>query len=198
MKARVRLRPTTPTPNPFARVARIIAKGEPSPEWIVRGLEQFSDMVGRRSSLRPKQAERALAETHEAAKALMRYLPLYQHLPTGFGCPDEVTVVLGALPKIVKDLERVNRKKPSGRPLDVRREICAAVIVEIWKLIHGEAEPRSEQLQQACNEYWRACGGEQIGDTEDPENWRRTAKRASDGANEGWVRSILVAVQNPP
>ena len=82
---------------------------------------------------------------------------------------------------------------------DVRREICAAVIIEAWKLLHGEAEPRSESFEQACADYWQACGGEEIGETNDPSNWRWSIERALKKA-EGyqWVNKVLTMARNAP
>jgi hypothetical protein len=66
-------------------------------------------------------------------------------------------------------LERIGR-----RPI-VRREICAAVIVEACKIIHVMAEPRSVRFNKRAKnigELAEANRGEQIGETDEIENWR--------------------------
>jgi hypothetical protein len=176
-------------PNPaFAGIATIIAKGNP-PEWLVRGLEHFSacDELSRTTP----EHQKTFHQMQEAADTLLRWLPIFRHLPFGLGCPDDVTLVLDALPRIKTQLDRLV-EKPVGRPPDARRKVCAGVIVESWRLIHGKAEPYSLQLQQACKEYWQACGGEEIGETDDLENWRRHAL----AADNPWIREILLGVQN--
>jgi hypothetical protein len=115
------------------------------------------------------------------------------NLPYGIEYPEDVAVVLDALPRIKKDLDRLDQKQIGRRP-DAQREICAAVIVEAWKIIHGRAKPRSLKLEQVCSDYWRACGGEQIGGWDDPENWRRPIKRALE-TDHSWISLVLLAVQ---
>jgi hypothetical protein len=178
----------------FAHVARIIAKGDP-PKWLVLGLTQFSGGIGVDISDEDRQLfETQIRRMHEAAATLMKWLPIWGQLPYGIQYPEDVAVVLDALPRIKKDLDRLDQKQIGRRP-EVQREICAAVVLEAWKIIHGRAEPRSLQLQGACSDYWRACGGEQIGETDDPENWRRPVKRALATDHE-WISLVLLAVQN--
>ena len=66
--------------------------------------------------------------------------------------------------------------------------ICAEVIVEAWKLIHGKAEPRSEKVYEACEEYWQACGGP----ASDLNNWRRHVEKASAKNANPWIREVLI------
>lgn len=176
--------------NPvFVEVARRIAKGEP-PLWLLIGLTHFGEGIGTDTSDVRKQLKNIVEQMHDAAGVLLKWLPLYQQPQYGLKCPDDVTVVLDALPRIREDLERVN-KQGLGRPPNVRREICAAVAVEAWRLLRGKAELRSEELYEVCSEYWRACGGGEIGETDDIENWRRPVKVGSDLI---WVRDVLSAI----
>jgi hypothetical protein len=176
----------------FVEVARKIARGEP-PIWLLIGLNHFGTPEDGRE-LKPGEFKPVVEQMQQAATTLLRWLPIYQHLPFGIQCPDDVTVVLDALPRIIKDLERLNRRR-TGRNRIITREICAAVVVEAWRMIHGKAGPRSEGVQEACKEYWRACGGEEIGETDDIENWRRPLELAI-AHDHAWVRSVLEAVQN--
>jgi hypothetical protein len=142
-----------------------------------------------------KQFKNAIERMHDAADVLLKWLPIYQHPGFGLQCPDDVTFVLEALPRIKRDLDRLN-KQGLGRPPNVRREVCAAVVVEAWRLLRGKAEPRSGETEQACKDYWQACDGGEIEDREnDRENWRRDIKRALTTDHQ-WIRKILLAVQN--
>jgi hypothetical protein len=175
----------------FVDVGRRIAKGEP-PLWLLIGLNHFSGSIGTDASGERKQFGNVVEQMNDAAGVLLKWLPIYQHAGYGFQCPDDVTVVLEALPRIKRDLDLLG-DEGLDRPPNVRREVCAAVVVEAWRLLHGKAELRSEKLYEVCGEYWRACGGDPKGETDDLENWRRPVK---DGGNHIWVRAILVAVQN--
>jgi hypothetical protein len=184
-------------PNPqFAGVACLIAKGEP-PEWLILGLEHFSAGIVAASQTTPaehKQLKLVAERMCDAADTLLRYLPAFKHLPYGIQCPDDVRVVLDALPRIRADFDRVNRSRPGRRP-NGSQNMCAAVVVEAWKMIHGKAETRSDQLYLSCKEYWVACGCEERGETDDLTNWRRNVEKAIAVDNE-WVRSVLTTVQN--
>jgi hypothetical protein len=178
---------TNPGPQ-FREIAKVIADGA-APEWLVDGLEHFSHFI----STDPHDAELRqtskgrVEEMQRAVDVLLTWLPIYQCLPLGIRCPDDVLVVLRALPWIKKDLDRLSQEH-TGRPTDWRRATCAAVVFEGAKLVSGKASAGSARLQRACMEYWRACGHREH---DVPENWRRHL--AKDGQ---WVRSILVAVQN--
>ena len=177
----------------FVEVGRRIAKGEP-PLWLLIGLTHFSGSIGSDASDLRERFKNIVEQMHDAAGVLLKWLPIYQQPGYGLQCPDDVTVVLDALPRIKKDLERLNRQG-LGRPPNVRREICAAVVVEAWRLIRGKAEPRSGETEQACKDYWQTCGGGPTGKIDDRENWRRTIKDALTTDHQ-WIRKILLAVQN--
>jgi hypothetical protein len=173
----------------FAGVARIIAEGE-LPEWLLQGLDHFSGGIGTDASKERKTLEKE--RITRAVDVLMKRLPIFQRLSFGLECTDYVTSVLGALPRIKKDLDRLSGVR--SRSI-TRHEMCAAVVVEAWKLLHGKVEPRSEKLLEACNEYWVACGGKQRGETDDIENWRRPVVSALATDHE-WARAVLQALQN--
>ena len=181
-------------PKPqLVEVARIIAKGKPPPDWLLWGLEYFNGFIGV-ETIDPSFGRSIAQQMYDAADVLLRWLPFYAGA-TSLGRSAEMVAILKALRRLRKDLERLKKPRPTGRRPDVQREICAAVIVEAWKLLHGKAGSRSPQLQQACADYWIACGGKQIGETNDPENWRRPIERAL-GTDHKLVREIMQAVQN--
>jgi len=166
-------------PNPaFAGIAGKIANGDP-PEWLMRALEHFSRDIC--ADIKPDpRVDKAIKEMRDATKTLLKYLPTYGYLGQGWQCPDEVLVVLGLLPKLKAELDKLSRPRPVGKQRDARRYLCAAVIVHAWELARGKAEPHSVALQEACKDYWRACGNKEIGKTDDIENWRRPVERAPD------------------
>jgi hypothetical protein len=179
----------------FVAVARLVTN-EP-PEWLMVGLEHFGEFVGREKT---EGLDGIIRRMKDAADTLLKFLPAFKHLPLGLPCPPDVPVVLDALPRVKQHLDRLGKKR-TGRPTDVRRQLCANVVVEAWKLIHGKTQPRSDKLYDACSAYWRACGGKEIGETSDPSVWRRNVEKASANAG-GWgpfVTTILSAMaQNYP
>jgi hypothetical protein len=193
MKMNIPLREPDPK---FAGVARTIGGGDP-PKWLVAGLTQFSPGIGsNRSNHRADVDVHAIIERMLGAiDTLITWLPAYKHFPFGLPCPDDVTIALGVLPQIKKDLNRVAKViKSKGRRPDAARVVCAAVVTRAWKIVHGQPS-KSRHVQEACCEYWRACGGKQIGGWDWPENWRRTIDEALT-ARHSLIEDILLAVQN--
>lgn len=175
----------------YIPVARIIAN--PPPEWLMIGLG-FAG-ASRSTSDEHQRFTKVVERMYAATDLLIKYLPMYSFMPAGLAIPEDVKVALDVLPRIRKDLTRIVNQKPRGggpRP-NVPRGVCASVVVEAWKLVHGKAEPRSIKLLQACDAYWQACSGETRG--EDVENWRRDVEQAVT-TNQEWIRDILVAVRN--
>jgi hypothetical protein len=175
------------------QVASTIAKGEP-PDWLVRGLEHFVPSPGRLSR---KKYREIIAQMTRATDTLLRYLPAFHYLGFGIRCPnDDVAVVLALLPSVRQELSKLTlrSRRSEGRPTDVQREICAAVVVEASKLINGKIKPRSLPLAEACDQYWQTWGGSASSDP--PENWRRIIGRAS-RKNNAWIRSKLERYKNP-
>jgi hypothetical protein len=192
MKTGIVVSLTPPDPR-FAEVARIIAKGDP-PEWLSIGLAHFSEFVGsdRTTSDEAQHYESIITRMHDAADVLIKFLPLYSHLPAGLRRPDDVALVLDVLPRIKANLARTLQRRGGGPRPNIQRWVCAAVVVEAWRLVHGKPEPQSQYLLEACEEYWRACGGEYRG--EDIENWRRDAERAV-ADNHRWIRKVLTTLR---
>jgi hypothetical protein len=176
----------------FTDAAKLIAN--PPPVWLIDGLAHFSGFVSGEhvtSDYTP-----IIARMHDAAACLIKWLPIYEHLPLGLRCPDDVAVALEVLPRIKEDLARiVNRPgRAGGQKPNTPRKVCAAVIVEAWRIIHKKPEPYSRHLWDACTAYWQACGQSyRPGD-----NWERDAKAAV-ADNHEWIRLIfqgLIALHN--
>jgi hypothetical protein len=142
-------------------VAYRIANGDP-PKWLIPALEYFREWIFVVENP-DKEIKKRVEFMQEAADTLLKNLPMFLALPFGWQAPKEVQIVLAALPLIKKDLDRLSSYRQRGRKPDVDRELCAAVIVEAWKLVNGKAQPRSEGFLEACNLYWGV--------------YRRTARR---------------------
>jgi hypothetical protein len=186
-------------PQGFADVARIIV--DEAPDWIVDCLAHFAGMIGPEppqfGAIGRDHIRSIAGEMLDAIDTLTEYLPGFQHLPLGLACPTEVEIALAVLPRVRELLQRTAGKPPKGRPGDFRRQLCAAVIVEAFRLVHGAAQPRSTKLLTACASYWLACGNVEIGETGDLENWRRPAEAAAaNNKMSAWLARMFAAVQN--
>jgi len=104
---------TLQLPDRFDDVARTIAKGRP-PEWLLVGLEHFSDGLGKDASDVPFHD--IIEQMQDATHVLMTWLPAFGHLPYGMKCPKHVAMALAALPQIKKDLDLAARKQIGRRP----------------------------------------------------------------------------------
>jgi hypothetical protein len=169
-------------------VAKLIAKGDAP--WLVPALERFSGFISGNpvSSKERKRQDKIIARMHDATDYLTKFLPLFAHLPLGLRSRD-VAVALAVLPKIKKGLAYAMPSKRGGgqHPSD-ERKLCAAVVVEAWRSVHGKPEPESPKLWTACNEYWRACGHAYRGS--DVDTWRKDCRDAV-ADNHEWIRQIL-------
>ena len=173
---------------PMVAVASTIAKGDP-PEWLVLALANFQDFVGGEiTSEEDRRYAQITEQMHDAAGKLITWLPAFMHMPSVIKAPDEVHTALEVLPKIKAYLARAMNQPPrkGGPRPNVERQVCAAIAVEAWTLIHGKAQPRSDWLYRACNEYWQACGHEYRS-----EGWRRDVEDAINNPQK-WVRDVLI------
>src|SRR5262249_47193594 len=178
----------------FIEMARRISKADP-PLWLLVALTHFSADIGNDTSEHRQFREEIAGKMSDAATVLLRWLPIYAVGAYGVQCPDDVKVVLALLPRIKAQLDQFS-KPHIGRPKrPVRRDICAAVVVEASRLLQGKAHRRSEELYEVCNDYWHACGGEEIGKTGDRSNWRRSVGATKHAT---WVRSVLLAMKAVP
>lgn len=175
-------------PKPtISDVARTIAEGSPN-DWISDALAFFCEMFAdTRAGLDVHGPVEAM---RDAVDTLLKWLPIFENLPLGMQSPD-ASAALAILPRIRELLDPIGPKK-RGRPLDVRKIICASVMIEICTIVHKNAPARSERLQDACDMYWRAGGGEAIGGYDAPGNWRRPLARALK-QERAWIRKIIEA-----
>ena len=179
----------------FADVAQLIAKG-PAPDWLVSGLALLSAYV-RNTLSSDERGEYAdeIDRLRTAIKTLRRLLPVFLNMPL-VRCPDDVVVVLNALPRIEALLARANLR-PEKRTPDFNRKCCCAIILEASRLIQLDVQHRSKETYLAYNAYWKACDNQAIAENR---NWDRHIKRAL-AADNAWIREIfqrLLTLQMTP
>jgi hypothetical protein len=184
---------TKPT---FADVAQLIAKG-PAPDWLVVGLARLSAYVSETvSSDERKEGADEIDRLRTAIKTLRRLLPLFLYMPS-VRFPDDVVVVLDALPRIEASLVARANLRPEKRTPDFNRKCCCAVIIEATRLIQLDVQHRSKETYSAYNAYWKACDNQAIVENR---NWDRSINRAM-AADNAWIREIfqrLLTLQMTP
>jgi hypothetical protein len=178
-------------------VAHMIAKGPP-PDWLAPGLAHFHEHFLSKFVSIDNEGEieqRMLS----CAKYLEQHLPMYIYLsedPYNFDYLDYVDTALISLYEVIQLLEKDIASIPTragGPKPDLRRPLCAAVCAEAYRIIHGDVEPYSLQLQQACEAYWVACGNSETGAWGEPKNWIRYLELARARSNNEWIVAHITA-----
>jgi hypothetical protein len=140
----------------FFAVAAALGSSEP---WVVERLQWASKLVsGPQLGPQDWHNERRLIE---AANLLEDGLREWLFLAEAYAIeiPDELEAVLRDLPEVIEFLEGVIEPRRGGGPTpDRRKRLCAFVCRDIWRELHGTAQPWSTKLADACEAYWRACG----------------------------------------
>jgi hypothetical protein len=147
--------------------------------------------VGPHAQITPKthqQYKKRITRLMDATNELVDLLNLVGRLPEGL-LPEALSCADYPLDGLKDWLDQLNRKPAGGRRPHFGRELCADLIVHWWKLCHDKAEPRSDKVYLACEEYWRACGGEPSGDIE---NWRRMVKEAASRPKPLLMHNMLI------
>jgi hypothetical protein len=159
-------------------VARLIA--DPPPEGLVQYLEHWRDLVG---ATKPGDHQAVFDKMVWATDFLIDKLRLFQPLPAGMQCPEEVTIALAVLPKVRKRLAPMVAPRPKRRPTNIFHEACARVVVNAC---HRFGMPKAkDRLYEVCQAYWEACGGEEVRD------WRRDVREIL--AGPPWLDRTLEA-----
>ena len=178
----------------FAEVAQIIAKGPP-PEWLVSTLEMWSRAPANTKELTAdvyRQYKLRLRRMQDAVDTLIELFPLFNREVDGLisaQAPVEPWFE-EELPALRDWLAEIGRHDKGRRP-HFGRELCADIVVHYWKRVHGKAEPRSDKCYLACEQYWRACGGEP---STDILNWRRMVEDASTRDELFLTHNMLVGI----
>jgi hypothetical protein len=175
-------------PEQFLKVATMLANGN-DPERLAVVLASWARPIGRQR-VDDDEDDRAMLM---AARILEEKLPYYvtDHLP-GLSTPDYIDQVLDALPELIEFLKaQVRPPREGNRPPDSRRRVCAAVCAEAWHHYHGEAQPFSSKLQEACEVYWQRCGNPETGDSGSIRNWERHLRWAKDESDEEFREDFI-------
>jgi hypothetical protein len=176
------------TKGDFLAVAQIICS--PVPEWLPVALAHYALWIdGSDTSEVQAEFNKRIRQMQEAVRVLENSLPIWEQAAFDLACPPAVKMVLEALPGLKAEITKLNRRSVGRRP-DALREVCAAVIVEAWRMVHGKVEARSEQLYRACDGYWVECGGAPVGDID---NWRWTVERAMK-SDHSWINEGLMSI----
>jgi len=174
----------------FDKAAKLLAKDQSLPDWLIPALAHYRPLVGaRRSNAEDDRDDQAsLVTMLEAARNLERGLPIHVIAAEIFGLtiPDCVEATNMQLTELIEYLESQLRPPREGGTIpDSRSHVCAAVCAYAWRRLRGEINPFSTRLWEACEAYWQACGNPQKVDERGRyENWLpylRWAKDNEDG-----------------
>ena len=187
--------------DPFIDVARLICRDDP-PSWLAEQLWRWNQWLYRDRSVedsRPSRAQmrKTLVEVGEALAAVTEalgscwvreFLEASSHSP--LADPERLIVALEDLQdRATRALTGLATKAGSTTPGPGKarpeamspRTLCAIMIWEAWKHVHGAApKPRSPRAAQAAEAYWQAAGGEPRSSGKEPlAFWRHHFKRAA-------------------
>jgi hypothetical protein len=94
--------------------------------------------------------------------------------------PASAVESLPAARKVTRDIVALcdtalrNISAKGGRTKIPGRVTCALIVIEAWAFAKGKTPgANNSKTQEACEDYWRACGGQPVGKGE-PGNWRLT------------------------
>ena len=162
-------------PRPLLeKVAERLAKGKP-PEWLADYLERFARLIGY-PVVPPEDPDlpRALA----AIDLLDNEIKIYATIEEEFGlevpdCVDAASTALTSLREFFEEQLQLRPTRKGGPRPDSRRQLCALVCASAWRRLNGEMQPRSRWLQEACEDYWQACGHPETSINGNIKNWER-------------------------
>ena len=197
-------------------IARLISGDKPIPDWLPSSLEKLAasalPFARRRESeqLRRAQMRRRLAdlatETRSIRSSLIdprileqlddangeqisaEFLNAFGHYLTRFG--DLAGRATAAIPA------GGGRDRAHAVNTVSTKKLCAMVVYEIWRLMHGEALSLGNgRAQRAANELWRMSGGPKSLGNDPLQGWRKefqAIERGSDGAELAHIRQVLM------
>ena len=162
-------------PRPLLeKVAERLAEGKP-PEWLADYLERFARLIGY-PVVPPEDPDlpRALA----AIDLLDNEIKIYATIEEEFGlevpdCVDAASTALASLREFFEEQLQLPPTRKGGPRPDSRRQLCALVCASAWRRLNGEMQPHSRWLQEACEDYWQACGHPETSINGNIKNWER-------------------------
>ena len=138
-------------------VAMTLCKGAAPPEVVAR-LREYAALVADTTKDQGDDIDRLL---FKSALHLQRLLPIYLvrvYEMIGEEYPDCIDALDRALDELLPILAEGVERPRRGPKLALSRHLCAVVCMEIWREYHGEPNPHSPKLWEACEAYWVACG----------------------------------------
>jgi hypothetical protein len=144
----------------FEDVATALCKGAAPPDWVIAKLRKYAAFVADTAEDQGDEIDRLLLKS---ALHLQRLLPLYTirtYEMIGEEYPDCIDTLDRALDELLPILAEGVERPKRGPKRDLDRHLCAAVCMDIWREHHGEPQPHSPKLWEACEAYWLACGRE--------------------------------------
>jgi hypothetical protein len=185
----------------FAGVARMIGD-----ERLEKPLRELADNIQSEISQRQlhgrqlsegdtpreniKQLEKVAKRFETALNRLSRHS---MNLP--FELWGEVSAARSAARDIQASCKQaLSRHAKDGRPRSPGRVTCALVVIEGWIAVNDSAPGHNHRkLQEACDQYWFACGGK----SDEAGNWSghlRTAKKTQSNTRDSIRREIRRAL----
>jgi len=184
-------------PGQFTDVAMMLVNGN-DPKRLAIALASYARLIGVRRLT--KDDDKDDRDMLTAARILEEKLPYYDQDHLGLPTPDYIHAVLIALPELIEFLEAQVRPRQKGGQLpDSRRKVCAAVCAEAWRHYHhGEAQPFSSKLQEACEVYWQSCGNPETGEANGSiRNWERVLVDVVRANDEEFREDFLHYITTP-
>jgi hypothetical protein len=168
------------------------------PKRLAVALARYSRLIGTR---RPNEDDdRDDDALLLAARVLEEKLPHYVQDHPGLPTPDYIDTILIHLPELIEFLQAQRRPpRKGGKAPDGRRKLYAAVCAEAWRHYHhGEAQPFSSKLQEACEVYWQSCDNPETGEANGSiRNWERFLRQVVDANDQEFRENFLHYITTP-
>lgn len=169
--------------SPFSKVAQLIANGAPPPDWLIPDLEHYSRLIRYRNPERGDEDEdRALlTAVRSLERLLVQEAHVYDLIEKQFGEEFPAPVIIedtaNKLFELAEFLEsQLPARRKGGPTPDTRRGVCAQRCATAWRRLHGEMQPYSPKLWEACEAYWQACGHPATSTEGALKNWKSRSK----------------------
>jgi hypothetical protein len=125
-------------------------------EWVSERLRKRAELISTKVEYQDDTIDQRLLES---ALHLQELLVLHTRAAKLAGEDYELCIydIDGPLHELIQFLATQIERPRRGPKRDSRRHLCAAVCLGIWQEVHGQAQPHSPKLWDACEAYWVAC-----------------------------------------
>ena len=141
----------------FPGVAMALCEGAAPPDVIAR-LREYAALVADTTEHQSDAIDRLLLKSAMHLQRLLRLYTIRTYEMIGEEYPDCIDTLDRALDELLPILAEGVERPKRGPKRDLDRHLCAAVCMDIWREHHGEPQPHSPKLWEACEAYWVACG----------------------------------------